>query len=693
MADEQQQQENESVNYLNEYFALKDPKEVASECLTKADTFYTILKQNRYLLKLGDMYRFYYGMFYATSAQSDHRIQFLGEQGELTGLPVNHFRNLAEHMKNMVTSNRPTMEARSINTDYKSLTQTYLANGILDYYMKQKGLENKINSATEMSIVLGASFIQMSWNPTSGDVYDIDENGRKIYEGDLEFSVKSPFDVVMDGTKECWEDHDWIVVRSFVNKYNLMAKYPKFQDKINALSTKVSLNNYGLVYFSNDKTDDVPVYEFYHKRCDALPDGRYMFFASSDTVFIDSPLPYRVIPVFRISAGNILGTPYGYSPMFDVFPIQEGINALFSSIMSNNVAFSTQNVFVPTGSNITTASLEGGLKIIEGNAKPEPLNLTQTAPETYKFLEMLIQAAETISGVNSVARGNPEASLKSGTALALVQSMALQFISGLQQSYVKLIENCGTSLIQILKDFATTPKIAEIVGKNNRPYLKEFTGEDLSSINRVVVNVGNSLSRTTSGRVEMATQLLQMGLLKNPQQYFQVLNTGSLDVTYEGDMAQLLLIKAENEKLLEGKKVRAIYTDQHTVHIAEHQAVLADPDLRDNEQLVEAALSHIQEHVDLLRNTDPGLLQTIGQQPLPPLGGSQMAQPVDNAQGLSQEGMQQNTIPETMQAELPPPGPGQMMQTEAGPVQAPNLPQVPQELLANPSLQPPEMLK
>ena len=131
---------------------------------------------------------------------------------------------------------------------------------------------------------------------------------------------------------------------------------------------------------------------------------------------------------------------------------------------------------------------------------------TSTPPEVFNFLNMLIQSAETISGVNSVTRGNPEASLKSGTALALVQSMSLQYISGLQQSYVKLIEDTGTAIIQILKDFATTPKVIALVGKNNRPLLKEFTGEQISSINRVVVDVGNPLSRTIAGRVQMAEQ-------------------------------------------------------------------------------------------------------------------------------------------------------------------------------------------
>jgi carbon monoxide dehydrogenase subunit G len=235
--------------------------------------------------------------------------------------------------------------------------------------------------------------------------------------------------------------------------------------------------------------------------------------------------------------------------MFDVFPIQEGINSLYSTIMTNQNAFGVQNLFVPRDSDIAIASLQAGMNIIEGNSKPEPINFTQTPGEVFKFLEMLIQTAETISGVNSVARGNPEASLKSGTALALVQSMSLQFMSGLQQSYVKMIEDVGTALITMLKDFAVTPKVVALVGKNNRPLLKEFTGEEISSINRVVVDVGNPLSKTIAGRVQMAEQMLQMNMFKNPQEYLQVINTGRLDAMFEGEMNELFLIRSENERL------------------------------------------------------------------------------------------------------------------------------------------------
>lgn len=609
---------NNTVDLNDVYFAAKPASECASVLERKGESFYNTMRSNAFLDKLNNMWRAYHGA-YQDDVGFGHQITFTGEQGELTSLCVNHFRNLAQHMFVMITSNRPIMESRAVNGDYKSLAQTYLANGILDYYMREKKLEDCIKKATEMAIVMGAGFIKLEWNATAGESYDHDEEtGEFIYEGEVEFSNLSPLDVVVDGSKESW-NNDWIMVRTFKNKYDLIAKYPELADKIRGIPTKSEDGVYRLALFSNDETDDVPVYEFYHRKTESMPEGRYMLFCNADTVMLDTKMPYRRVPIFRIAPSDILGTPYGYTPMFDVFPIQEGINSLYSTIMTNQNAFGVQNLFVKRGSDINVNNLEGGMNIIEGNEAPIPLNLTNTPKEVFEFLDKLIEASETISGVNSVARGNPQASLESGAALALVQSMALQFISGLQQSYVKLIEDVGTSLIEILKDFAHTPKVIALVGKNNRTYLKEFTGDQIGDIARVVVDVGNPLSRTIAGRVQMAEQMLQMQMLKTPEQYFQIIETGRLQNAYQGEMAELLNVQRENEMLLEGNAVSATMLDAHRMHIMEHKSVLADPDLRGDQELVANTLAHIQEHIDYLRTTDPGLLQMIGEQPLPPV--------------------------------------------------------------------------
>lgn len=673
-----------NTNSSNVYFAKKEAKQTAEILLSKAEVWGNNLESCGYLDKLKDMWCAYHGAYY-DDVSGGHKITFGGEQGELVNLPINHLRNLASHIITMTTSNRPSMEARAVNMDYKSLVQTKLAKGILEYYMREKRLEKYLKTAVEFAVVLGAGYIKLEWNSTTGEVYDYfddeltgePDQSRPIYEGDIEFSNLNPFDVFIDGTKEN-NNHDWYLVRSYKNKFDLAEKYPEYAEKIKALETKAEeqKRRIGLNTMTAE-TDDVAVYEFYHKKSDSLPNGRYILFLNGEIVLQDIGLPYRVIPIFRISAGDILGTPYGYSPLFDILPIQEGINTLYSTILTNQNANGVQNIWSKPGNNLNVSQLNGGLNLIESNEKPESLNLTNTPKEIFEFLSLLERTAETLSGVNSVARGNPESSLKTGAALALVQSMALQFMSGLQQSYVQLVEDVGTSIIKILQDYANAPRMMAIVGKSNRTELKEFVGDDISNITRVYVDVGNPLSNTIAGRMEIAQQMMQYQVIKNPNQIIQVLNTGRLDSLSEDIQDELDAIRRENEALMDGQPPIAILTDDHREHIIEHRKVLQDPELRKVPEIVKMTLDHIQQHITLLQTGDPNLLMMLGQQPIAPPAPPMPAGALPPNPEQGQVGVQQDPGQNQVQ------GPG----IEQG-VNLPRMPSVPASALPNPVLEP-----
>jgi len=646
----------------NKYFAAKDAKDVASIVLVKAESYYTFQYSNGWLEKLSASYRAYHGSYYESIVYS-HSISFGGEQGELVNFPVNHYRNIAQHLLVMTTSSRPAMLARAVNTDYKSLVQTQLANGILDYYNREKDLETRIKRAVEMAIVLGAGYIKLEWDSGAGEIYDyetlpitddegnpvIGEDGEPIEkedtskplrEGDVKFTNLSPFDVVFDTYKED-NAHDWLICRTFKNKFDLAAKYPALADKIKMLKTKSDQFMFRWSSgFVSEETDDVPVYEFYHRRSEALPEGRYLLFLAEDVVLFDGAMPYRELPVVRVVPAEVLGTPYGYTPMFDLLPIQEMINSTYSSIATNNAAFAVQNVLMPEGQDITVSQLAGGLNVIKCNyalGKPEALNLTKTPQEVYGFLDRLIKEMETISGVNSVARGNTTSEMRSGTALALVQSLALQFSSNLQHQYIKMVENCGSMLIKMLQDFAVTDRTITILsGITNRSEVKEFSKDDLSDVSRVTVEVANPLSKTTSGKVQMASDLLQYGAIKDPSQYLTIVNTGNLESGTEDLQKAAQLVRRENERLINDEPVRALGTDQHMQHIVGHSNILDDPELRHDDVLVTRVTEHIMEHYNLLKTVDPQLLQALGQVPLqpdmPPQGEAPDAAPMDQSQ-------------------------------------------------------------
>lgn len=660
----------------NIYFAQKPSEDKAQILMGKASSWFNTMETNGYLEKVRQTWSSYYGIYYSGFSDS-HKISFSGEQSELVNLAVNHLRNIGDHMINMITSVRPSMEARSVNTDAKSVIQTKLANGILDYYVREKRLEKYLERGVESAVTLAGGYIKLEWNATAGEMVDFSEElNTPIYEGDIQFTNLTPFDVYYDGNKED-DDADWLVCRSFKNRYDLIAKYPELEEEILRLPSKNDYEYFDSTSLVMEDTDLVAVYEFYHKRTEAMPDGNYMLYLSDNAILVDTALPYRKIPVYRIAPSFILGTPYGYTPLFDLLPIQDAINSLYSTILSNQNALGLANILSPRNTDIDFNELGSGLNVIEYNAqfgKPEAMNLLNTPKEIFEFLKMLEGAMETISGINSVTRGNPETSLKSGTALALVQSMAVQFISRLQRSYVQLIEDVGTGIIDILKDYAQTPRMVNIVGKYNKTYAREFSGTDLQDITRVIVDVSNPLSRTTAGKVSMAEQLLQMGIITNAKDYFSVINTGEIETLTDDPQRQIFLARIENEKMMNMQEALVLFTDDHDYHIKEHANLMADPDLRYDTDMMQLVYAHIQEHVNLLRTTDPALLTIMGQQPLGPEGGSpagpqEQPQPnQDQSANLPPTGepppQEMGAMPENVPAPAQPPAPFEQLPTD-----------------------------
>jgi hypothetical protein len=603
----------------DKYFASLPAEECATECLHKVDSYYLYLKTSGRI----SVYRKAYEQYYK-GLMRGAQINQGGVEGEYSLLNVNHFRNILLHIKNMTTQQLPGLTPRASNTDYKSMAQTITATGLLDYYINEKQLVQYIDNCVEISGIFGEAQIEIPWDANEGEDYVADPVTKQMYKsGDMTFNVFSPMDIIYDFYSPNHQGHQWKIIRKWKNRFDLATQYPNLADKILDLrydDSRIREQRVGTMNYTD--SDLVAVYTMYHNKTAGMPQGRVMEFASENCVMLDSPLPYKKMPIFRMAASEQIGSSFGYTIGFDLLALQDGIDGLNSTILTNQRNYGVQNICMPTGSNISVQSLAGGLNLITYDpkaGKPEGLNLTMTPPEIFKFLDKLESTLETISAVNATVRGNPEANLKSGSALALVASMAIQFSSDLQKSYAKLWSDVGTHIIQLLQTFPQTKRSIVISGKDNKSYQKEFEKQDVSTIDRVVVDLGNPLTRTTAGKVDIATNLLQQGLITDPEQYITVLTTGKLEPIYQGRQAELMLIKNENEILQDGKTVQAIATDQHSVHLKEHKVVIASVDARQQPGVVTNVLAHMTQHLDLLRNTDPALLAAVGEQSVAPI--------------------------------------------------------------------------
>lgn len=647
----------ESTADLGEYFANKPREELGFCLMREVDDYYNYCQQ------FGRMriWRRSYD-FYNRGWMKGGRVGRQGKQDEYMSVAMNEFRNIMLHLLVGVTSNKLSPEPKATNSDYKSRCQVKVASGVLEHYTRVLNLDQMAKKATEYALVFGEGYINLEWDAQAGDQVGIKPDGMPLKQGDVCVDAFTPMDIIRDVTSEEYENGNWVIIRRYKNKYDMAARYPDLADRIIGMGTDLELLR-NLRFSSAKQTESqfIPVYTFYHKKTPAVPDGKMVEFLDSDLITLEGPLPYKDIPLYRIVPDEQIKSIFGYTVAYDLLPLQEMLDGLYSIIITNQATFGVQNIAMPTGANINVNALAEGLNLITYDPKfggPTALNLVQTPPEIYQFIDQITARMETIAGLNSVVRGNPEASLKSGAALALVASQAVVFNSGLHHSYATLVESVWTALIDMLKDYATQPRMIAIAGKSNRTRIREFTGQEIASISRVTVEMGNPLSRTIAGKLQLAQDMLQSQLLKTPEEYITVATTGRLEPLYEANVSQMDLIKQENEVMSDGDETPVMITDDHRLHILEHAIVLNSPEARQQPNVVQSVTNHLQSHINMLNQADQTILTLngINQQP-PPMGANMGAPPGGiPPQNMGQGGMldaQNPTMQAAQQVNLP----------------------------------------
>lgn len=664
-----------------DYWASNVDGETLSEkCRERLNDFTEVMQTSRYWDNCRRNWRYYHGLYTgAGSGRGSTAVESLGRDGQLKQINLNHFRELIGHVLTLVTQHRPAFETEATKDDHDSLKNAELGDAIVNQYLSEGKLENRFRRAVEHALVLQAGFIFCPWDWHRGEVMAREGEEAPLREGDFMFCNPTVYDVVWDYNCQEWENIQWVMVRTWENKYDVAARVEdplKKEEILGLKSTDPENDQEGiqpgaqeLLFFNweSEFTDLIPVWHFYHKDTDACPGGRaFRFTTNNIPLGAVEELPYTELPIFRIVPDEILMTSLGYSRANDLQAPQEALNSEMSTILTNHSAAGIQAIWVPTGCELDEHMVGNGVLIVEGGQiPPQGINFAKTPHEFFKYKDALAESMEMISGVNSVARGQPEASLRTGEALKVLDSKAVQATSVLLANYYQTIENVGTFLLKHLPLFmqGQAQRVVRMIGENNVAYARSFVKTDLDNLAGVKVQAGNALAKTVSGRLAIADRLMERGFVRTPQEYLTVLNTGQLDPLVRSDQSELDLIKDENNQLSRGQPAFADATDYHVLHIREHKAVINKVEVRQNPQIAQAVYAHLMEHISLLDQPAVARIQmALGYEvPYPPLPPEAAAQ----AQAQGEGGGGGGGMPPSAPGEGAPGGEPQMQNFEA----------------------------
>jgi hypothetical protein len=624
-----------------EYIYLKNSEELADVVErywegSRSSQFY-----NRMRTLFKESYKYYYGLvwndMYSTTT--------VGEQDEFTAININETRSHIKGVLSMTTQNRLVFDCLTQSTDVRARNNVLIGNSLLDHLFYQKRLERHSREMLEIGLFSGTAFLYVGWK--RGSMRDVDMDGNPAYGGDLEAVPLTLLDVGINPFKTNFEDQDSFKFRRVMNKYELAAIYKNKADEILNLPAPDHEEMLGV---DDDEYGSVWVYYTFHKPTHALPQGRMMLSCQNGLVLFDDVNPYGCIPVVCFRPDIRYGSAFGHAPLFDLMPLQEAANTLDSSFLTMAENFAIPNVLASDRFKAIETDIAGGMKLIQGKPDPDapnqgfPTAMNMPKPDNVYLQqrEKYSQYMQGLSGQNASVRGQYQTG-QSGTAIALATSAAQMFNSGLEASYIMAVEEMAMLILKICHTFMSTEDIIEVAGLSQDYASLNFNESSLADIGRVKINLGNPLSKTVSGRVEIANQLLERGQI-NARDYMNILLSGQLTEAIEKGSSQTALMKLENEMLAQNEKPIMSLLDNHVLHVEKHREMIDNPLVRKNAQITALVMEHIEEHLqimEVLKVDNPDLLDIALSNPIGTtrqMMGGQVGTPAGQPQQAGAEG-------------------------------------------------------
>jgi hypothetical protein len=612
---------------VNQNFAALPIMELLPEAVRRIDDY------GDYCLRTGKLtvWRTNWEMY--NRSEMKIGVRFGGDRGQYKLIESNIYRSILTGLVSVICNQRPSFQPEAINDDHKSMGQDLIFDSVANYYLKVKKLEDVYKQGTIVGLNTGEGWLYEHWDANVGDIVDVvtDPSGQQqpVKEGDVKFDVLGPQDVIRDYTRMNM-DNDWYIVRQYLNKWDLISQRPDLEDEIKGLSIPNTLQRYrfGHIIDSQTANDDlIPVYTLLHAKTASCPEGRLVQFLDDTTWITDSSLPYDEIPLYPMLPEIQPFNNFGLTVMTSLVKLNYAYDKTLSIILTNQQAFAIQNIVIDQSTQTKPEQVIEGLNFIKTDLSKHPpsaLELCKTPAEVFNYLNLLESQMEKLSGLPSILRGQPPSGDMSGTAMAFLQAQAIVFNSPIQQAYISFLERSATGLFNMLKSFANTKRMIAISGKSKQQYMNEFSGKDLENITRVIVQAGNPATSTEAGKLQVAQDLMAKGLV-DVKEYFQVLKTGQVDPMTEGPEAENLFIIEENENMRRGIPCAVSPTDNHPLHLRQHNTLMFDTDLRNtqNNPVMAAVLQHMLTHAQAIipgvtSVADPRVMMVLGiQVPMP----------------------------------------------------------------------------
>ncbi len=562
----------------------------------------------------------------------DYDKQYFWQEREV----YNHLASIHELRLSKLDRVRPSLTIIPFSDEEDDVVSAKISKKILHSAIVEHDIKKKISEATMWSEICGSSFYKVSWNAQSGRVVAVDEEDKSIYEGDVEISVVSPFEIFPDSNCHTKiEDCKSIIHAKAYHADEIKTIWDIDVDGGNLdVFTLDSINNIGGLGYNGlnvkagttVKKNHVLVIEKYESPTKEYPNGRLLIVAGNKLVF-DGELPYinqwknaRGFPFIQQSSLLSPGSFWGTSVIERCIPIQRAYNAVknrkheFLNKLSMGV-LTVEDGSVDTD-NLEEEGMSPGKVLIyrQGSTPPKQMSSGQLPSDFGLEEDRLLNEFVVISGVSDLVRNSAiSSSTMSGTALQLLLEQDESRLVSSAEQIRQAVKDIGKHILRLYKQFAVLPHTSKIVGDANTIEIFYWKNTDINS-DDVVFEADSELNETLAQKRSMIFEVLNAGLLHDENgklsnsirgKVLEQLGFGVWEYSQDLHSLQVRRANRENfEVMSTGKISNPKEIDDHKTHINQHITYMLGEEysriIKKKGHLEKEILNHINKHKEML---------------------------------------------------------------------------------------------
>lgn len=538
-----------------------------------------------------------------------------GVDDQIVNVRIPLTRELITHMVNLTCSKMPAVRAIAKSGKPDATEAAEIQDSLLREDFEDTDGSYKAINEVEAALVVGTCFPDVEWDIFAGDNYVKRKDGEPVATGAPSQSVRWIDEVAYDMSKPFWSDVHEHTTLVRANKFLLAEQYREFADEILRMPT-VRDSRWVSMPYRDEDTADIVVFRYMHRVFNSrlLPAGRLAMVLEDGTVLRDGDSPYSMIRggtefgMFPMTSTQGMRTSYGYPVASDLAPLSDWLNVVATMIATLVAAFGAPNLTGPPRAGVSVEDLVGGGKyfgVPQQGAEIRALQLLD--PDNVKALFELMSVieglAEKRSGMNSVMRGDAGAG-DSGKKVAIIKSMAVQFMGNLQRQMIGGVTRKANYMLALRQRFGIADR--DIATRGDNPRVLTYNAAKLQHVLEVRAEAVDPGTQTPEGREERAFALMDRGFfIRSPKQALTLIKTGRDDALFDPEMMHNKLIRRENEWIREGQVPIVYEGDAHEEHIPQHEAEIADPELRKDTEHVMRVTEHVAMHKLFLMGVAP----------------------------------------------------------------------------------------